>query len=113
MTLDEMEREVGRVAHCVLSEYLEHVVYPDEVNAGGCLGFAQDLTQALPSEYTAETWFVKNSDGDLIIHWWVFVNETGLHYDAEAPYGVEVWEDLPMLRRVGFGLSEPGVSEAA
>lgn len=71
---------------------------PLDINHGNCDLFAQDVYDRaekfgfeclmLPDEMGLE------DEG----HVWVYCKDDGKHYDAETPYGVSDWKDLPFFK---------------
>lgn len=98
-TQEEREVEVARCVFSVLQEYMNHTHYPDEINTGGCGGFAVDVYRAIPDEHEP----VVLQDPDRM-HIFVFVSSTGLCYDSEAIYGVDGPSNLPIYRRTGIAV---------
>lgn len=92
------------------AEYSKHVESAESINRGACMDWAEELAHTLGENgYTPELWAVDTPDGDMI-HVWVYVNETGRHYDSEATAGVDDWRDLPIMKRVrenGGAYGEP------
>lgn len=81
----------------------------ERINGGECGAFAEVLVERLYEEERLNAFDVAtddfmrdackrphNVDG---VHVWTYVPETGRHYDAEAPEGVEDWMALPFFGR--------------
>ena len=64
---------------------------PDEHDAN-CFAFSENL-QLLIEEAGGEAKLMNHPD-DPTIHQWVYHPPTGLHFDAQTPYGVEDWKEL-------------------
>jgi len=64
---------------------------PDEHDAN-CFAFSENL-QLLIEEGGGEAKLMNHPD-DPTIHQWVYHPPSGLHFDAQTPYGVEDWKEL-------------------
>lgn len=86
---------------------------PRDINNGACEDFQQHALEVLGSDCGAEevcdgsfpeigemcSRFARPAGGMFALpgHFWILHN--GRHYDAEAPAGVERWQDLPIYAR--------------
>lgn len=76
--------------------------FPRAINGGWCGGFAEELVERLTAAKFQDAHALDQSDfitsrSSDHSHAWVLC--LGVHYDAEAPEGVEDWADLPFFRR--------------
>lgn len=76
--------------------------FPRAINGGWCGGFAEELVERLTKAKFHDAHALDQADfitsrSDDHSHCWVLC--LGVHYDAEAPEGVEDWADLPFFRR--------------
>jgi hypothetical protein len=101
---DELQ-DVGRAVWGVLHEYAQHTDFPDEVNKGGCDSFADEAKEAVEAlGFEAIKYGVRRPEGNLC-HVFLFVEDVALFYDAECPYGVRNWHQLPFfVRDRAYGL---------
>lgn len=83
---DENRQLMGAVICTLVFQFKEH---PYHINNGRCLRFARKLKDLVPG---AE--IIKNED---YAH--VYVKYHGFYYDAEEPYGVPNWDQLPLIMR--------------
>jgi hypothetical protein len=93
--------DVSDVVRSVLASDYWRGTSPRDINAGGCEDFQQDVIAAgklcgATAELCTENF--PEEGARLPGHCWV--QHEGRHYDAEAPDGVEDWQDLPIFKRV-------------
>lgn len=78
-------------------------VKPEAINSGDCADFAEALLGELLEAGVTRLVVVDSNDlvhdGDSADYWHVWIYCDGRHYDAEAPDGVEDWEQLPFFVR--------------
>ena len=76
---------------------------PMGINSGECGDFADLLLESLISAGRTEVVAIDSGDlvedGAAADYWHVWIYFDGRHYDAEAPDGVEDWEQLPFFAR--------------
>lgn len=76
------------------------------INSGYCEAFAEDVTRAITEQASSDVEILNTADafkpGDfqikMPIHYWIRVD--GIHYDAEAPSGVQIPEHIPFFSRL-------------
>lgn len=75
------------VIRALVAEWREH---PWDINNGRCDEFAAEIARRVPG---AVVW-------DLPEEWThVVIRYAGVYYDAEEPYGVPPWRQLPLCVR--------------
>lgn len=70
---------------------------PRSINAGDCDTFALALIKELEFGDAEEILAEEEDEGYIPSHAWARID--GRYYDAEAPDGVDRWQDLPIFRR--------------
>lgn len=110
---DLAKKERQRVAGACIAVYDEWVFghTAAEINSGLCEEYAckvvdriaQTPGSANPGEVVVTGCEVDGCDpiGRWGGHVWVYNKETETHHDAEAPFGVEDWKELPFFNRQG------------
>ena len=99
---------VENVIRALLASPAWRDVAPCDINRGQCEDFQQEAIALLGPDGCAEevcdgsypeigASASRNPPFGLPGHFWIL--HAGRHYDAEAPEGVDRWEDLPIYRR--------------
>lgn len=79
-----------RAAHAIRALVRKYEAHPWDINNGDCEEFAHDLMEALgPDAQWADCGDARHS----------CVKFHGRYYDAEEPYGVKHWRQLPLCVR--------------
>lgn len=76
------------------------------INSGYCEAFAEDAASAITEQtvlhvdiiHTADEFEASDFQIEMPIHYWIRVD--GIHYDAEAPSGVQIPEHIPFFSRL-------------
>lgn len=106
-------KEVAEAIYQTYEEWeFDHT--PEEINSGMCVAFAEQVQEKFGGVPRGVSSY-EESDGVHVVgceiggkdpmdgkwggHVWILSAETGTHHDAEVPYGVENWQDLPFYQR--------------
>jgi len=121
-TPDEMEILVALLALGFLSGPDERCEREDgnpsrwqlarDINEGACGSFAEDLCEILVEGGVFDAFPLDGSTvGETAegVHCWTYWR--GRHYDAEVPWGVEDWRDLPFWSRYGVPETRQALSD--
>ncbi len=98
---------IESVIRCLLASPTWSEQRPYDINNGGCEDFQQEALSRLRgtgAEEVCDATFPeigascsRTPPFGLPGHFWIL--HEGRHYDAEAPAGVERWQDLPIYAR--------------
>lgn len=84
----------------VREDFAKEGIPPIEINSGCCADFATVVWERLgkPSDEVLE--FVDDESLGAGRYTHTFLRFKGRYYDAEAPEGVDDWQDLPIFQRL-------------
>lgn len=83
----EARDRMGAAIRALVAEYAKH---PWDINNGQCDEFAEEIARRIPG---ATAYALAFKWGHTVIRY------EGLFYDAEEPYGVPHWRQLPLCVR--------------
>ena len=102
--MTEMGVEICRAIQAVKAEILPNreIQCPEDFARGWCRHIATEVYQAL-----GEPDDVRIMRGGTMGGHHLWIKHNGRHFDAERPCGVDEYQELPFVRRLGSLLGEP------
>ena len=96
---------ISKVIREMTVEWKRH---PWDINNGMCEEFASAVYDRLIKEDAVwkRLCFRDSSRSSYGGHVWLYDPETGLHHDAEEPYGVLKWQNFPIFFRTRLARRE-------
>lgn len=97
--LSGIGEKIYRTLQAVKRELLEddvrpEIVQPEDFGRGWCHHIAAEVYERLDESDGIRVLFSGSMGGN---HFWIEYG--GRHFDAERPYGVDHWRDLPVVQR--------------